>query len=82
MAERWYSLSDIPDLRCHVRLWWMVHGTPTLVEAVRTWVPRARVWQWMTLRADGPEFLPPKGRDKPAHLAVLAAAMTRFLKEI
>jgi pimeloyl-ACP methyl ester carboxylesterase len=26
--------------------------------------------------------LPPKGRDKPAHLAVLNAAMTRFLKEI
>lgn len=26
--------------------------------------------------------LPPKGRDKPAHLAALAAAMTRFLKEI
>ena len=26
--------------------------------------------------------LPPKGRDKPAHLAALAAAMTQFLKEI
>jgi pimeloyl-ACP methyl ester carboxylesterase len=26
--------------------------------------------------------LPPKTRDKPAHLAALAAAMTRFLKEI
>jgi pimeloyl-ACP methyl ester carboxylesterase len=26
--------------------------------------------------------LPPKGRDKPAHLAALNAAMTRFLKEI
>ncbi|NJM84620.1 MAG: alpha/beta hydrolase [Tabrizicola sp.] len=26
--------------------------------------------------------LPPKGRDKPAHLAALATAMTRFLKEI
>lgn len=26
--------------------------------------------------------LPPKGRDKPAHLAALADAMTRFLKEI
>ncbi len=26
--------------------------------------------------------LPPKGRDKPAHLTALAAAMTRFLKEI
>ncbi len=26
--------------------------------------------------------LPPKGRDKPAHLAALGAAMTRFLKEI
>jgi pimeloyl-ACP methyl ester carboxylesterase len=26
--------------------------------------------------------LPPKGRDKPAHLAALAAALTRFLKEI
>jgi pimeloyl-ACP methyl ester carboxylesterase len=26
--------------------------------------------------------LPPKGRDKPAHLAALTAAMTRFLKEI
>ncbi|MFM2354919.1 MAG: hypothetical protein RLZZ528_655 [Pseudomonadota bacterium] len=25
--------------------------------------------------------LPPKGRDKPAHLAALAAAMSRFLKE-
>ena len=25
--------------------------------------------------------LPPKGRDKPAHLAALAAAMTDFLKE-
>lgn len=25
--------------------------------------------------------LPPKGRDKPAHLAALTAAMTRFLKE-
>ena len=26
--------------------------------------------------------LPPKGRDKPAHLAALAAAMRQFLKEI
>lgn len=26
--------------------------------------------------------LPPKGRDKPAHLAALNSAMTRFLKEI
>jgi pimeloyl-ACP methyl ester carboxylesterase len=26
--------------------------------------------------------LPPKGRDKPAHLAALATAMTQFLKEI
>ncbi len=40
-------------------------------KALAALIPRARLTQ-----------LPPKGRDKPAHLAVLAAAMTRFLEEI
>jgi pimeloyl-ACP methyl ester carboxylesterase len=34
------------------------------------------------IRDAGLVVLPPKGRDKPAHLAALAAAMTQFLKEI
>jgi pimeloyl-ACP methyl ester carboxylesterase len=40
-------------------------------QALAALIPRAKLAQ-----------LPPKGRDKPAHLAALAAAMTRFLKEI
>ena len=40
-------------------------------EALATMIPQARL-----------VHLPPKGRDKPAHLAALNAAMTRFLKEI
>lgn len=40
-------------------------------EALARMIPQARLVE-----------LPPKGRDKPAHLAALAAAMTRFLKEI
>lgn len=40
-------------------------------QALATLIPQARLIP-----------LPPKGRDKPAHLAALAAAMTQFLKEI
>jgi pimeloyl-ACP methyl ester carboxylesterase len=40
-------------------------------EALARLIPQARLIH-----------LPPKGRDKPAHLAALAAAMTQFLKEI
>lgn len=39
-------------------------------QALRVLIPGARL-----------VVLPPKGRDKPAHLAALAAAMTDFLKE-
>ncbi|MCF8516818.1 MAG: alpha/beta hydrolase [Rhodobacteraceae bacterium] len=47
-----------------------VHPMAHAIE-LATLIPQARL-------AD----LPPKGRDKPAHLAALAAAMSRFLKEI
>ena len=40
-------------------------------EALARMIPQARL-----------AHLPPKGRDKPAHLAALAAAMRQFLKEI
>ena len=40
-------------------------------EALARLIPQARL-----------VHLPPKGRDKPAHLAALAAAMRQFLKEI
>ncbi len=40
-------------------------------EALARLIPQARL-----------VYLPPKGRDKPAHLAALAAAMRQFLKEI
>lgn len=40
-------------------------------QALATLIPQARL-----------VTLPPKGRDKPAHLAALTAAMTQFLKEI
>ncbi len=40
-------------------------------EALAALIPQARL-----------AHLPPKGRDKPAHMAALAAATTRFLKEI
>lgn len=40
-------------------------------EALASLIPEARL-----------TYLPPKGRDKPAHLAALATAMRQFLKEI
>ncbi|MCF8520882.1 MAG: alpha/beta hydrolase [Rhodobacteraceae bacterium] len=43
----------------------------SLAQMLADLIPQARL-----------NHLPPKGRDKPAHLAALAAAMTRFLKEI
>ena len=47
-----------------------IHPVPH-AQALAALIPQARLVD-----------LPAKGRDKPAHLAALAAAMTQFLKEI
>lgn len=47
-----------------------IHPSP-LAQTLADLIPQARLCH-----------LPPKGRDKPAHLAALAAAMTRFIQEI
>lgn len=62
----WYSLSDLPAVRAHVRLWWIVHGVPTQVEAVRSWQQRSKSWGWVTLRDGELQPLPPRGREKSA----------------
>lgn len=66
MPDLWYSLADLPAVRAHVRVWWMVHGAPVQYEVVRSWQQRSKSWGWVTLRDGVIETLPPKGRDKAA----------------
>lgn len=64
--SNWYALSDLPQVRAHVRLWWIVHGTPVQVEAVRSWQQRSKSWGWVTLKDGELQPLPPRGREKAA----------------
>lgn len=65
MPDLWYSLSDLPQVRAHVRVWWMVHGLPREIEVMRSWQPR-KGWGWTTLLDGVYAELPPRGRDKSA----------------
>lgn len=65
MPDLWYSLSDLPQVRAHVRTRWMAHGVPHEIEPMRFWNQRTKSWGWVRLTADGElEHLPPKGRSK------------------
>lgn len=65
--DLWYSPDDLPDGRLHVRCWWMAHGTPRLLDAVRVWMSREKSYQWYTQTNRGDIVLiPPRGAEGDA----------------
>jgi hypothetical protein len=55
MAD-WYTLADLPNVACTVRLWWGQSGIPRLIDhAVRERDPgktRPLVWRWYSVDAE------------------------------
>ena len=64
MSPHWYALSDLPQVRAVVRVWWMVHGTPRQMDVARTWIATRKAWAWALYQDGDVVTIPPKGRDK------------------